>query len=155
MTLQNRSQASGRFTTSLRRSIAVVSTTESACYGTWYLSMPRTTRRYLSISLIKVERGKRSCFLLAFVCIVQLQKSAVLQKTIDFIHHLQNTIRKLQDENQQLKESLARGTSSPSPHQCDGLIDSPTFILLFLYSYWKCSLAKLCQPSKHSQWDTI
>ncbi len=58
---------------------------------------------------------------LIFCCfdLVQLQKSAVLQKTIDFINHLQNTIKKLQNENQHLREALAIGkqtqTSTISP----------------------------------------
>ena len=33
----------------------------------------------------------------------------MLQKTIDFIHHLQNSIKKLQEENQRLREALAMG----------------------------------------------
>ena len=37
----------------------------------------------------------------------QLQKSAVLQKTIDYIRHLENMVRRLTEENEQLKEALA------------------------------------------------
>lgn len=62
----------------------------------------------------------------------------MLQKTIDFIHHLQNTIKKLQDENQQLREALAMATgktnlpsfSSPpntplgTCSSCDSEVDS-------------------------------
>ena len=43
----------------------------------------------------------------------QLQKSAVLQKTIDFIRHLESTIKRLQDENRQLKDMLAKATGQP------------------------------------------
>ena len=49
-------------------------------------------------------------FVCVCVCVcVQLQKSAVLQKTIDFIHRLESTIKKLQDENQRLREALGKG----------------------------------------------
>lgn len=37
----------------------------------------------------------------------QLQKSAVLQKTIDYIRHLESMVRRLTEENDQLKEALA------------------------------------------------
>lgn len=40
----------------------------------------------------------------------QLQKSAVLQKTIDFIRHLEATIKRLHEENRQLKDMLAKAT---------------------------------------------
>ena len=38
--------------------------------------------------------------------LVQVQKSAVLQKTIDYIRYLENMNRKLRDENRQLKTLL-------------------------------------------------
>jgi hypothetical protein len=43
----------------------------------------------------------------------QLQKSAVLQKTIDFIRHLEATIKRLSEENRQLKQMLAKATGQP------------------------------------------
>ena len=39
----------------------------------------------------------------------QLQKSAVLQKTIDHIRHQENTIKRLQEENARLREALSKG----------------------------------------------
>lgn len=33
----------------------------------------------------------------------------MLQKTIDYIRHLENTIRRLQEENHTLKDTLAKG----------------------------------------------
>lgn len=73
-----------------------------------------------------------------------MQKSAVLQKTIDFINHLQNTIKKLQDENQQLKETLARGTHI----QINNYAGILTFSLssFCVLSYWQVSHASLFQP---------
>ena len=47
---------------------------------------------------------------------LQLQKSAVLQKTIDFIRHLEATIRKLHEENRQLKEMLVKATGQAQSH---------------------------------------
>ncbi len=46
--------------------------------------------------------------------LMQLQKSAVLQKTIDFIEHLERTIVRLETENKKLKEALAEGMCSYS-----------------------------------------
>jgi hypothetical protein len=43
----------------------------------------------------------------------KLQKSAVLQKTIDFIRHLEATIKRLSEENRQLKQMLAKATGQP------------------------------------------
>ena len=40
---------------------------------------------------------------------LQLQKSAVLQKTIDHIRHQENTIKRLQEENARLREALSKG----------------------------------------------
>ena len=55
---------------------------------------------------------------------LQLQKSAVLQKTIDFIHHLEGTIKRLQEENRQLKEMLAKATGQQT-HMATGYTQSP------------------------------
>ena len=51
---------------------------------------------------------------------IQLQKSVVLQKTIDFIRHLESTIKRLQDENAQLKSMLAKVTSQTRIPSCNG-----------------------------------
>jgi hypothetical protein len=40
----------------------------------------------------------------------KLQKSAVLQKTIDFIRHLEGIVKRLTEENHQLKDLLAKAT---------------------------------------------
>ena len=45
---------------------------------------------------------------------MQLQKSAVLQKTIDYIRHLENMVRRLSEENEQLKEARANGEHCPA-----------------------------------------
>ena len=39
-------------------------------------------------------------------CFFQMQKSAVLQKTIDYINYLENFNRRLMEENKQLKTLL-------------------------------------------------
>lgn len=39
----------------------------------------------------------------------QLQKSAVLQKTIDYIRYLEKNVKVLHEENQQLRQTLGKG----------------------------------------------
>lgn len=43
------------------------------------------------------------------LCPPQLQKSAVLQKTIDYIRYLEKNVKILHEENQQLRQTLGKG----------------------------------------------
>ena len=72
------------------------------------------TFRFIVNSIIKIFMFC-SNFEILLLSSVQLQKSAVLQKTIDYIRHLENTIRRLSEENEQLKEALANGEHYPDP----------------------------------------
>lgn len=70
--------------------------------------------------------------------ILQLQKSAVLQKTIDFIDHLEKTVSRLEEENKQLKEALAQGTCTYTL-----MYQAFIFYCYFFNSYKYVSTAKL------------
>lgn len=58
----------------------------------------------------------------------QLQKSAVLQKTIDYIRHLENMVRRLTEENEQLKEVLANSELTLALSGCDGIVSVQFFV---------------------------
>ena len=102
----------GRSTTSLRRSIAPVSMTALDSSGKWCPSTAKTTRRLANPLLLSPSLSplSSSYFSPLLHLTPQLQKSAVLQKTIDFIRHLEATIKRLQEENRQLKDMLAKAT---------------------------------------------